>query len=95
MRSKNPGKTTYQHYLQGNPAARYILMTSMAPSLAVSLFGKKAESVDAASIYRELIEKFEKSNGGLKNIMVAKFMRFKYQDSLTSDANLFKFTQIL
>lgn len=94
MRNTPAGKVTYKHFVIGNRAAKYILLNSIDPMLAVSLFSSRADTVDAASIYQEIIDKFDNTNGGLKDIMVAKFMRFKYQESLGAEENLFRFVQI-
>ena len=88
------GKLQQQKYDAGNRAARCILFSSLQPALAVSLFADNAETVEAPEMWRDINARFSTTNGGLKQIAIAKFMQYKYQQNKSVSENLFHFSQI-
>ena len=82
-------------YYAGNRAARCILFASIDTSLAISLFGSNAETVEACDMMREIDGKFNKTSGGLKSLAISKFMQYKYQPKKNAGENLLRFNTIL
>ena len=89
------GKTQMKNFTIGNRAARYVLMNSIHPNLAVSLFLDNAETVEAQEIWRRIKHSFTKKNGGLKEIALTQFMKFKYEPSVPVGDNLLNFRKIV
>lgn len=79
----------------GNRAGRFILINSIQPSLVMSQFPHNAASVEAAEIWRQLKGKFTSTNGGLKEMIMTRFMNYKFSQGQSSGENLLAFDQII
>lgn len=88
-------KIQRRKYEEGNRAARFILFSSIEPTLAVSLFSETSQTVEAPEMFRLINDKFRRSNGGLKQLALSKLTRFKYDSNRTAGMNLLRFNQIL
>ena len=88
-------KLQQRKYAAGNRAARCILFSSIERALAVALFSHNSATVEAPEIWRDINGRFNSTNGGLKQLAIAKLMQFKYQQNKAASENLFRFTQIL
>jgi hypothetical protein len=89
------GKQQMKNYQTGNRAGRYVLINSIHPGLAVKLFAYDANAVDAHEIWRRIKNKFEHESGQHKTLAFTKFMRYKYQPTLSVDENILRFTNIV
>jgi hypothetical protein len=89
------GRKQKQNFLIGNRAARYILINSIHPDLAVTLFLDNAEDVEAQEIWRRIKIRFQHADGTRKSLSMAKFLRFRYQPGASVRQNLLAFKKIV
>ena len=89
------GAKRAQHWEIGNRAGRYILFSSISPTLIMSEFAHNASSIEAPEIWRRLKAKFTNTNGGLKEMIMTKFMSYEFSQNKSATENLLAFDQII
>ena len=88
-------KKQRQNYINGNRAARYILMNSIHPDLAVRLFMDNGGTVEAHEIWRLIKDRFEKADGTKKGLALSKFTNYRWQNNLSAEQNCVVYKKII
>lgn len=95
-KAKTPaGKAQQKRFDAGNRAARHILFASLQTALSVSLFSNDSDTIQASEMWRTIVGNFSKTNGGLKQLAISKFLAYKYRSEKPAADNLFRFDQIV
>ena len=89
------GKKRAKHFEIGNRAGRYILFSAISPTLIMSEFAHNASSIEAPEIWRRLRNKFTNTNGGLKEMIMTKFMSYEFSQNKSAAENLLAFDKII
>ena len=89
------GKLRAKHFEIGNRAGRYILFSAISPTLIMAEFAHNSSTIEAPEIWRRLKNKFTSTNGGLKEMIMMKFMTYKFAQNKSAAENLAAFDQII
>ena len=76
-----------QNYINGNRAARFILMNSIHSDLAAKLFMDDSETIDGAKIWRSIKRRFQHADGTKKGLALTKFNTFRWQNGISAEEN--------